>query len=73
MTMGKKIKLKRQELGLCQSELAELVGVNQPQISRIEKGLRNPSVDLLLKISKVLHCDLDDLTETEASIWGMGC
>lgn len=68
MTMGKKIKLKRQELGLYQSELAELVGVNQPQISRIEKGLRNPSVDLLLKISKVLHCDLDDLTETEASI-----
>lgn len=68
MTIGKKIQLKRQELGLYQSELANLVGVNQPQISRIEKGTRNPSIELLLKISKALKCDLNYFTE-EASAW----
>ena len=63
MTIGKKIQLKHQELGLYQSELTNLVGVNQPQISRIEKGTRNPSIELLLKISKALKCDLNYLTE----------
>ena len=68
MTIGQKIQLKRQELGLYQSELANLVGVNQPQISRIEKGTRNPSIELLLKISKALKCDLNYFTE-EVSAW----
>lgn len=63
MTIGKKIQLKRQELGLYQSELANLVGVNQPQISRIEKGTRNPSVEVLIAISKVLKCSVDYFTE----------
>lgn len=67
MTMGQKIKSKRQEQGFCQSELAERVGVNQSQISHIEKGTRNPSVDLLLKIARVLNCDINDLTNIGVS------
>lgn len=63
MTLGQNIKIKRQELDLCQFELAERVGVTQTHISDIERGKRNPSVELLIKIAKALKYDVNYLTE----------
>lgn len=68
MTLGQNIKIKRQELDLCQFELAERVGVTQTHISDIERGKRNPSVELLIKIAKAFKCDVNYLTE-EVSAW----
>lgn len=41
-----KIKVLRQERGMDQSQLAELVGVRRETIGRLEKGLYNPSLKL---------------------------
>jgi len=52
--LGKKIKVARVEHDLNQSELAEKIGAKQKSISRYENGLSVPSIETLVKISKVL-------------------
>jgi transcriptional regulator with XRE-family HTH domain len=49
---------RRQELGLSQRELAELVGTTQSAIARLERGGRPPRIDTLLRIADALDCDL---------------
>lgn len=51
----------RKAAGLTQAQLAERLNVQQSTISLIESEKRNPSIELLLEISKVLSCSLDDL------------
>lgn len=49
-----KIKIARIEKDLSQQELAELVGVTRQTIGLIEKGKYNPTLNLCIKIAKVL-------------------
>jgi transcriptional regulator with XRE-family HTH domain len=49
---------RRQEKGLSQRELAELVGTTQSAIARLERGGRPPRIDTLLRIADALDCDL---------------
>jgi transcriptional regulator with XRE-family HTH domain len=49
---------RRQELGLSQRELAELVGTTQSAVARLERGGRPPRIDTLLRIADALECDL---------------
>ena len=51
----------RKKKGLRQTDLAELVGIFQSELSEIERGLRKPSVYLAKKIAKALGVGLDDL------------
>ena len=43
--------------GLTQKELAELLKVNQPQISRLFSGVRQPSAKMIKKIEALLRKD----------------
>ena len=52
--LGKKIKVTRVELDLNQTDLAKKIGAKQKSISRYENGLSMPSIETLMKISKVL-------------------
>ena len=56
-----KIKLARVEKDLSQQELADLVEVTRQTIGLIEKGKYNPTLNLCIKISKVLDKTLNDL------------
>ncbi|AEA47183.1 CBS domain-containing protein [Archaeoglobus veneficus] len=49
------IKRKRKKLGITQKKLAELVGVSQPLIARIESGNLDPKLSLVRKIFEVLE------------------
>ena len=53
-----KVAERRQERGLSQRELAELVGTTQSAIARLERGGRPPRIDTLLRIADALECDL---------------
>lgn len=44
----------REEQGISQRKLAELSGVKQPVIARIEKGYSNPRLDTILKLLAAL-------------------
>ena len=48
------IRRRRKQLGLTQKELAELVGVSQPLIARIESGTIDPKLSLVKRIFEVL-------------------
>lgn len=56
-----KLKIARVEKGLSQQELADLVSATRQTIGLIEKGKYNPSLNLCIRISKVLDRTLNDL------------
>lgn len=51
----------RTKKGISQKELAEQVGVHQTFISHVEKGLKTPTVSMLVAIADVLDCSIDGL------------
>ncbi|WP_042351421.1 helix-turn-helix transcriptional regulator [Bacillus massiliigorillae] len=63
-----KLKLARVEKDLSQEELATLVGVSRQTIGLIEAGKYNPSLNLCIKICKVLSRTLNDLFWDEETI-----
>ena len=56
-----KLKIARIEKGYSQQELANLVEVTRQTIGLIEKGKYNPTLNLCIKISKILDKTLNDL------------
>jgi len=49
----------RREKNLTQRELAELIGTRQSNISRLESGNYNPSLDFLQKIASAMDKKLE--------------
>ena len=56
--LGYRVKQARLEKELSQEELSSASGIQQADISRIEKGSANPSVKTLLKIANALEMPL---------------
>ena len=56
-----RLKVWREYRKLTLAKLANACGVSIPAISQIENNKRTPSVDLLVKLSKALRCDMEDL------------
>ena len=59
--VGKNIKKIREKRGLTQEELALEAGLNRAYVGYIERGRRNPSIETVAKIAKVLEVRLDEL------------
>lgn len=62
-----KLKQKREELGLEQQELAELIGVSKQAYFKWEKGLSKPTKVNIAKLEKVLKVPEGYLSEDEIS------
>ncbi|MDR0575526.1 MAG: helix-turn-helix domain-containing protein [Tannerella sp.] len=54
----------RKEKGLSTYQLAELTGLRQPHISRLEKGKMNMSIDTLNKIAAALGVTVEFLEKS---------
>ncbi len=66
MKLVNNLKLLRENNGgLSQGQLAEMVGCSRQTIISIEKGCKNPSVELALKIAHTLNTPLDGLFALE--------
>ena len=48
----------RKSQNLTQKQLAELVGIDQGDISKLENGLRNPTIQLLNRIADSMNMTL---------------
>ena len=57
--IGEKIKNKRKELNLTQEYLAKELNISRQAVSKWEKGLSEPSMDNLVKISEIFRVDID--------------
>lgn len=60
-SIGQRIKRDRLSRNMTQRDLAEVVDVGVPHISKIEAGRERPSDELLRKIAEALGCDADEL------------
>jgi transcriptional regulator with XRE-family HTH domain len=49
--LGKNLRAAREKLGLTQEEVAERSGVQAGEVSRIERGKRDPQVSTLEKLA----------------------
>jgi len=59
--LGQEVAKQRKKLGLTQLDLASLVNMEKPTITRLEKGSTNPTSITLLKISKALNIPISKL------------
>ena len=60
-TLGQKIKQIRKSKNLTQFQLAELAGINEKHISKIETGVYFPTYNTLKKILTALNLNIDDV------------
>ena len=57
--IGKRISLRRHELGLKQSAVEEKAGIGYKYLSNIERGISIPSIEVIIKISAALDTTPD--------------
>ena len=53
----------RKRKNMTQSELASIIGADQPAISRYENGEHSMTLNTAYKIAKALGCKVDDLID----------
>jgi transcriptional regulator with XRE-family HTH domain len=58
---GRRIRQLRNEHGMSQEQLALKTGLDRTYISGIERGLRNPSLQIISKLAKALSISLPDI------------
>ncbi|ANK59421.1 transcriptional regulator [Loigolactobacillus backii] len=56
-----RVRYYRRKKGLTQLTLARAIGVSRQTINLIENDKYNPSLDLIIKLAKVLGTDLNSL------------
>ena len=56
-----KLRLKRIEAGLNQTDLANVTGIQQSHISKLERGASDTTPKSLARIAKALGCTITDL------------
>lgn len=61
--LSENLKKAREEKNWSQQKVAESVGVTQVAIHHFEKGIKIPSVPVLVELSNVLGKSLDDLVK----------
>jgi len=59
--LGENIKKVGEKAGKTQEELAERAGIHVSYLSRIERGVVNPSIEVLENIAKVLKIKSSDI------------
>lgn len=53
--VGKNLRAARKKLGLSQIEVSQRSGVEQGEVSRIERGIRDPQVSTLKKLAAAVE------------------
>ena len=63
MTQGERVKEIRKALGLSQEAFGERIGISDPAVSKIEKGINIPSEQTIKSICREFNVDYFWLTE----------
>ncbi|NLO82999.1 MAG: helix-turn-helix transcriptional regulator [Clostridiales bacterium] len=61
VAIGRRIREERKKLNLSREELAEIVGLSDYYVGQLERGERQMSLPVLVKIVNCLHVSLDYL------------
>ena len=60
---GSAVRDRRTAAGITQEELAERAGLHPTYVSMVERGVRNPTLDVAARIAKALKAELPKLIE----------
>lgn len=66
--IGKTIKSIREEKGLTQQQIAELVNMHRSNYSKVESGERDLSIDAINKIAKYFNITIDELVNFDGNL-----
>ena len=67
MTLGERIKACRQQAGMSQEKVAELVGISRQAVTKWETNQSAPSTENLFKLAEIFETTVDMLLHEEAS------
>ena len=62
---GQRVKELRKSKGYTQEKVAELIGIEPPNISKLEKGTHFPLPENIEKLAKALNVNIKDLFDFE--------
>lgn len=62
---GKRVRELRKSKGLTQEQIAELINIEPPNVSKLENGLHFPQPDKIEKIAKALNVNVQELFDYE--------
>lgn len=65
MGLSNRLKERREQLGLTQSEVASLLGITPGAVGNYENGVSTPKADILFKVFDALKCDANYLFQDE--------
>lgn len=63
MSVGENIRTRREAMGFSQTSVAEKAGITAAMLCQVERGTKNPSLQVAAEIAKVLECSLEELLE----------
>ena len=66
--LGKTIKNIREEKGMTQQQMAELIAMHRSNYSKVESGERELSIEAISKISKYFGMTIDQLVNFDGNI-----
>lgn len=66
--LGKRIREERQRARLTQERLAELAGCNETYIGQIERGEKDPSLNIVVRIANALGVTVDFLLSDHVKV-----
>lgn len=58
---GRNVSRFRSEAGISQDKLAEKADLDRTYLSGIERGVRNPGIKVVIRLSRALDVSLDEL------------
>ncbi len=62
---GKRVREIRKSKGLTQEQIAELINIEPPNVSKMESGLHFPQPDKIEKLAKALDVNIQELFDFE--------
>ena len=65
MGLANRLKERREQLGLTQSEVAFILGITPGAVGNYENGVSTPKADILFKVFDALKCDANYLFQDE--------
>lgn len=61
--LARNVRQIREERGWSQEELGELAEVHRTYVSQVERGLRNPTIEIVARLAKALKVSAADLLQ----------
>lgn len=61
--IGRRIQKYRNAAKLTQEQLANIIGISQKHLSRMEQGYHNPHFDIIIAIAKAINVPVDFLAD----------